>query len=366
MDKRIPVDQFLTSGTIEYLLDKAKEYEFAARDSERKRATAVSKNAPSATVDALKAEREKNVKELDRLRKELSIIAASEKQLLEKAETEEKAGKTTEAAETRKQIASLHSPDFPIEMIFTVYRTTKGKVLGDPVYASLKATNRGTGETYTAVFPIHEYYTNREMLPSIILAGSRGALSVEVRCLSDTQYLGMSEGDLYILASSGNFGVNFMKGMLGVWLEAMILTAIGVFAGTFLSWPVALLTTLAFWAAGLAAFGFLQQIAEGTVTGGGPFESLVRVLSHNNQVSQLAPTVAVVAAKTLDALVMPVLSRLAFIVPNLSLFDFSNLVSNGYAVSWAQLIEGLLLAVGYSLPFTIAGYLVLKNREVAA
>ena len=51
----------------------------------------------------------------------------------------------------------------------------------------------------------------------------------------------MAESDLYLLARSGNFGFNYMKGLFGVWLQAMVLTAIGVFAGTFLSWPVALL-----------------------------------------------------------------------------------------------------------------------------
>ena len=89
-------------------------------------------------------------------------------------------------------------------------------------------------------------------LPASILAGSGGALRIEIRCLSPTQYLGMAESDLYLLAASGNFGFNYMKGLFGVWLQAMVLTAIGVFAGTFLSWPVALLTTIFFFVAGPA------------------------------------------------------------------------------------------------------------------
>ena len=40
----------------------------------------------------------------------------------------------------------------------------------------------------------------------------------------------------------------------------MVLTAIGVFAGTFLSWPVALLTTIAFFVAGQVAFAFLRRL----------------------------------------------------------------------------------------------------------
>ena len=56
----------------------------------------------------------------------------------------------------------------------------------------------------------------------------------------------------------------------------MVLTAIGVWAGTFLSWPVALLMTIFFFVAGQVAFGFLQEFAMLGIRmeGGGPFESL--------------------------------------------------------------------------------------------
>ena len=70
----------------------------------------------------------------------------------------------------------------------------------------------------------------------------------------------MAESDLYILQQRGNFGLNFLMGLGGVWLQAMVLTAIGVFAGTFLSWPMALLTTIAFYVAGQVAFSFFQDI----------------------------------------------------------------------------------------------------------
>src|SRR5207302_11458802 len=120
-----------------------------------------------------------------------------------------------------------------------------------------------------------------------------------------TQYLGMAESDLFVLSESGNFGANFMKGLFGIWLQALVLTAIGVFAGTFLSWPVALLTTISFFVAGQVAYAFLLDFTRQSLIGGGPFESLLRLLTHENQMSDLAATPPVVVAKTLDALVMP-------------------------------------------------------------
>ncbi len=199
-----------------------------------------------------------------------------------------------------------------------------------------------------------------------MLVGSHGNLVIEVQCLSPNQYLGMAESDLFILASQGSFNVNYLKGLFGVWLQAMVLTAIGVWAGTFLSWPVALLTTIWFFVAGQVGFVYLQQFALQGLIGGGPFESMIRLLTHENQMSELAPTLAVVTARTFDAIVMPIMSRLVYLVPNFSSLDLSNTVATGFAVTWRQLLGNALTALAYALPFSIAGYFILKNREVAA
>src|SRR5262249_12984690 len=234
------------------------------------------------------------------------------------------AGNTREADQLRRDIVKLHSPPVTIEMTFNVYRTTKGKV-GEAVYAAIEAINPRTGKQFDGdVFAIKEYYTNHVQIPSSILAGSRGALRIQVRCLTPTQYLGMAESDLYLLASSGAFGWNYMKGLFGVWLQAMVLTAIGVCAGTFLSWPVALLTTIFFFVGGQLAFAFLVDISRQAIMGGGPFESLIRIVTHDNQMSELSPTTGVVLAKTLDALVTPVMSMLVYLVPNFQALYFTH------------------------------------------
>ena len=220
-------------------------------------------------------------------------------------------------------------------MTFNVYRTTKGKI-GEPVYAEIRGDQ-----------PPHRPGVRGRRLPDQGVlhqpaCSSRpgswparaGRLRIEIRCLSPTQYLGMAESDLYLLAESGNFGFNYMKGLFGVWLQAMVLTAIGVFAGTFLSWPVALLTTIAFFVAGQLAFAFLVDFSRQAILGGGPFESLIRILTHDNQMSELTPTAGVVLAKTLDSLVMPVMSMLVYLVPNFQALDVSNMVADGFMVSW--------------------------------
>jgi hypothetical protein len=363
LDYRLPVDTLLKSNTIESHLNRAMELTSQVTSAEREQSQPNLKSARASQLTAtITRSREELARETDAYNK----LKAQADDLEKKAEAAEKENKASEARTLRTQAAALHTPPIPLEMTFNIYRTTKGRV-GEPVYAELEVTNPHSGmKPRSYIFPIREYYTNKRTFPSELLCGSMGDLKIEIRCISATQYLGMAQSDLYLLSSAGDFGQNFMKGLFGIWLQAMVLTAIGVFAGTFLSWPVALLTTITFFVAGQVAFAFLLEFTRQSLIGGGPFESLIRILTHDNQMSELTPTVAVVTAKTLDALVMPIMSRLVYIVPNLSALDLSNTVADGFAVSWPVLISNALLAVAYALPFSIAAYFILKNREVAA
>jgi hypothetical protein len=363
LDRRIPVQEFLLPGTIEAQLDRV--YELAGLIENAKRA----KEQPNLTMarsSQLDASIVRNEAELERARSEYDRLTKKSDDIKAEAARAQSAGEEEKALRLRREAAALSSPPIAIEMSFNVYRTTKGKI-GEPVFAEIEAVNPRTLRQFEGdIFSIKEYYTNHVQLPAWILAGSGGALRIQIRCLSHTQYLGMSESDLYLLPRSGSFWLNYMKGLFGIWLQAMVLTAIGVFAGTFLSWPVALLTTIFFFVAGQLAFAFLVDFSRQAIMGGGPFESLIRIVTHDNQMTDLTPTAGAVLAKTLDALVMPLMSMLVFIVPNFQALDVSNVVADGYMVSWRELLQNSLLALAYAVPFSFAGFLILKNREVAA
>jgi ABC-type transport system involved in multi-copper enzyme maturation permease subunit len=348
LNRRVPVADFLKPDSVEDLLNRVVGLRDQIASAEAEKASPNVVPSKVSQLDASIAANKTLLTQLesdyDRVSKEVAALEAQ--------------GKNEEAAQ-------LRSDDVMVEMTFNVYRTTKGK-LGEPVYAEMRVTNPHTQATYDDFFPIKEYYTNRRPIPAKVLAGCAGALKIEIHCMSPTQYLGMAESDLYLLSSQGVFGVNLFKGLFGVWLQAMVLTAIGVFAGTFLSWPVALLTTVAFFIAGQIAFSFLVDFTRDAILGGGPFESLIRLVTHDNQMSDLAPTPGVVLAKSLDSLLMPVMSMLVFVVPNFQALDVSNTVADGFAVTNGLLFRNVLLAVAYALPFSIVGYFILKNREVAA
>lgn len=362
IDRRIPYEKFLVPDSIEGLQDRIYRLGFEIQVLQNRQQAGT---LPANELSTISTQVQRNRDEIERLGGELKQLNDQAAALEKKVEDAEKANQPEEAQSIRDRIAALHSPPIVIEMNFNIYRTTKG-IVGDPVFASLKAINPRTDARDSSTFPVREYYTNAISLNPAVLAGSLGDLRLEIQCISPTQYLGMAESDLYLLADSGNFGRNFMKGLIGVWLQAFVLTTIGVFAGTFLRWPVALLTTIAFFIAGQVAFAVLQQIALQSLVGGGPFESLIRLVTHDNQMSELTPTLGVVAARTMDSLVMPLLGRLVYVVPNFSALDYSNTVADGFAVVNSVLFSGVMLALGYAIPFSIAAYFILKNREVAA
>ena len=363
LDRRIPVANLLQPGTIEAFENDAMVLEYGVGALERRQQDP---NVPAAEGARIVSEITSTKAEIQKLRDESRKLKAQFDDLMAKAKGADASKDAGDPDTFRREAAALHSPPVPMEMTFTIYRTTKGRV-GDPVYAEIEVENPRTNlPKFRDTFPIREYYTNKRNLPSSYLVGSLGSLRLTVHCMSPTQYLGMAESDFYLLADAGNFGQNFMKGLLGIWLQAMVLTAIGVFAGTFLSWPVALLFTIAFFVAGHAATALLKDFVMQTIIGGGPFESLIRLLSHDNQVNDLAPTLGVVVAKTFDSILMPVMSRMVYLIPNLSSLDVSNTVAEGFAVGSPLLLNNTLIALAYALPFSIAGYFILKNREVAA
>jgi hypothetical protein len=363
LNRRIPLDAFLFPDTIEWYLDRVYDLTAQIQDATRAREQP---GASATVVSQQDAAIARNRTELERVQGEYNDLLKRDADLKSSLSQALASRNSREADSLRRQVSQLHSPPITVEMSFNVYRTTKGKI-GEAVYAAIEAINPRTLKQFDGdVFAVKEYYTNQVRIPSSILAGSRGALRIQVRCLTPTQYLGMAESDLYLLASSGDFGWNYMKGLFGVWLQAMVLTAIGVCAGTFLSWPVALLTTIFFFVGGQLAFAFLVDFSRQAIMGGGPFESLIRIVTHDNQMSDLSPTAGVVLAKTLDALVMPVMSMLVYLVPNFQALDVSNTVADGFLVTRRVLLENTLLALAYAVPFSFAGYLILKNREVAA
>ena len=269
----------------------------------------------------------------------------------------------------------------PLELTIEVFRTYKGDTEGKdipPIHGSLMLHNPTTDEQVEVrIFPAKEFSTDTQYIPWKITRASDGRtfdlfedfvqdgkLEVWIRCIEPAQYFGMAQADVYLRARDGWFAWNFVKGYLGIWMQMLLLIAFGVMFSTFLSGPVAILATLGALIGGMAS-RFMMSLAAGELPGGGPVEAFYRLLTQDNLVSDLPEGVRSELMVMSDTALKGYLGAMTQILPAFEKFDYSTWVAYGFNISGDLLAARILTLVGFVLPVFLAGYFLLKLREVA-
>ena len=175
----------------------------------------------------------------------------------------------------------------------------------------------------------------------------------------------MAQPDVYLRAAYAPFWLNYVKCFAGVWLQMMLITAIGVMFSTFLSAPIALLATLSVMLGGffvdtMIQFGTFQNL------GGGTAESVYRLFNQSNLTTPLESGWGATFIKVFDTATMPLLAVVGSLVPDLKQFNLIQFVANGYDIPNQLMALRIVTALGYLLPVALVGYLFFRNREVAA
>jgi hypothetical protein len=191
-----------------------------------------------------------------------------------------------------------------------------------------------------------------------------GRLEIWIRCLEPGQYFGAAQPDLYIRARDASFVLNLLKGCYGIWLVMVILLAYGLTASTFLSAPVAMVVTIGVLVGGLFR-DFMIQLALGQTYGGGPFESLYRLVTQENVMSELEPGLGTTLLKMADVLARGFLFAAAAVLPPLGQFGWSDWVAHGFDIPWEHVLIRTLQTFAFVFPVLVAGYFFFKSREIA-
>jgi hypothetical protein len=196
---------------------------------------------------------------------------------------------------------------------------------------------------------------------------SDGKLEVVVRCEDRSQYLGMSQADLYIRAGDRTFGWNMFKAYVGIWLQMLIIICFGVMFSTFLSGPVAMIATLTCLVFGFFG-GIASEVASGVIPGGGPIETLIRMPMQAGAMTELdlGNDMLENAIRTIDYGIMAPLSVIGRIFPNFGSLNTSPFVAYGIDIFGSLLMRHITLAVCYFVLTSLIGYFFLKTRELAA
>jgi hypothetical protein len=195
---------------------------------------------------------------------------------------------------------------------------------------------------------------------------SNGTLRVEVRCLNQEQFLGMARPDLFVRMADRPFAVGFFKALSGVWLEAIVVVMVGVAASCFLKGPIATLLTFAVLIVGQAFRGLVDKIVTGQQLGGGPIESIYRMVTHMNQTVSMELSKPVeTTIKFTDKGVENGLWLVQQTFPNLTYFGMSPYVAKGFDVDFrAAILPSIAVTLAYLIPCVLIGYYALKLREL--
>ena len=147
--------------------------------------------------------------------------------------------------------------------------------------------------------------------------------------------------------------------------------AFGVMFSTFLSGPVAMVATFVCVLLGFSAeqiYDTRHYIDEGVSRGGGPIESMVRLLKQDAMTTELdvdALTSKVI--KSTDAVIVYTLDAVATALPNLpKMVNTAEYAASGFDIFGALLMRHAAATLGYCVLAFVVGYFFLKSREIAA
>ena len=281
-----------------------------------------------------------------------------------------------------------YSNGLPLEMIVRVFRTYKGSI-EKGIKGSVRVRNPASGlQSDPFYFTAREFTIDSLLIPRKLAStstdgGTRqvdlfqdivadGRVEVILQCLEPAQYYGVAQADFYLRAGDGSFARNYAKSCLGLLFSMLLVTAMGVMFSTFLGGPLALFATLAVVMVGQFR-EFIQRLFESQVTGdssivpgGGPIESLYRIVTQESITVELAPSPAVQIMKTFDTFLLAPMRLLAGIFPSLSSLGTSDFVAGGFDIPFDLVAEHGMETLGYLLAFFIAGAFCLRAREVAS
>lgn len=279
----------------------------------------------------------------------------------------------------------------PLEMTLSVFRTYKAdvekRVTGGIQFESVPDSELDdkfvsdvidfeTNEYAVQILPISRKILGKIVSPDGKLvdkgeydlftdfAGANGKLSLNLSCRDFNQYLGVARADLYFRASDQVYWLNFLKGYIGIWCQMMIIIAMGVAFSTFLSAPITMLGTLVMIIIGFFS-SFIREMTDAGHEGGGPIESLIRVVTQKNMILDLDTGIMTTIVEQLDLLIVSSLSAMTYLAPNFAQLNFSEFLTYGYAIDIHRILVAVTITLAFCIGLTMLGYFALKTREIA-
>jgi len=264
-----------------------------------------------------------------------------------------------------------------IGLIVRVFRTHKG-IVGQAIGGAFQVRNPETGAQSDLVFfealdaKIMDITIDRKLVGTDNaeldlfqdLVSDNGRLEIVVQCMQKGQYFGFAQPDCYLRLPDASPAWNYVKVYLSIWVQMVIVTSIGVAASALLSGPVAMMFTVSFILLGFFR-DFFVEVATGTSYGGGPVESLVRLVTQMNVISPMDPSASTSLIKGVDWGLQGLMWSVAQVLPDFSAFSTVNFAASGFSVPTDRVLQDLTTCLAYVAGLAVIGYFLLRTREVA-
>ena len=174
-----------------------------------------------------------------------------------------------------------------------------------------------------------------------------GKLTIEFLNRNESALLFPLDEGLEVLYRDGGFGLNFVRGLAIILFWLALLSAIGLAAASFLSFPVAAFFSATLLVIGLSSGTLSSAVSEGTLMG----------LNHETGAG---------SSNWVDLIVLPVFQALLKIVTLVEGFSPVDSLSTGRSITWGQLglafVQIVLLLGGI---FAVIGIVSFTRRELA-
>jgi hypothetical protein len=110
---------------------------------------------------------------------------------------------------------------------------------------------------------------------------------------------------------------------------------------------------------------FFLNVAIGKQVGGGPLESLYRIVTQMNQMSPLPENFGTQMLVAIDTVLKHGMYSITHVLPNFGTLDTVNFVKDGFNIPMNKLAQGWMICLAYLVGTFIIGYFFLRTREVA-
>ncbi len=102
-----------------------------------------------------------------------------------------------------------------------------------------------------------------------------------------------------------------------------------------------------------------------TLDGGGPLESIGRLIQHKNPTTELSDTLTTTIIQSLDHVFLSAVWLVRYLIPDFSVYNLSEYVAKGFDVGWSTgLLPAIAVTIAFLIPCIFIGYFSLRFREL--